>query len=458
MKKPNIVFFLVDDMGWGDIGCYGNRFHETPAIDKLCDEGVKFTQAYSSCTVCSPSRAALLTGQYPARLHLTDWIAGHNYPWAKLKVPDWKMEIDHERQTLPKTLKKEGYNTHFIGKWHLMPHLDRDRMYDYLPEKQGFDTNVGGCEWGQPKGRGKYFHPFDVPGLEGKEGDFLTDKLTDEAVKIIEKAGDKPFFLYLSFYLLHSPLMTKPEYLEKYRNKAKDMGLDLEERHLNYAGMAQSMDESVARITEALKDQGLDEDTIIVYTADNGGDNVDNNGGLRERKATAYEGGTRVCQIMRWKNKIEAGKVIEDPVIHTDLYPTLLDLADIPAVPQEHLDGKSLLPEIHNNEKNEDRDLFWHYPHYHRTKPYSAIRSGDMKLIEFLEDSSVELYDLANDFSESKDLSVSQPETVAKLREKLNQWRISVDAQMMDLNPNYDPQKANKSTGEKPKSPTFYTE
>jgi arylsulfatase A-like enzyme len=252
--------------------------------------------------------------------------------------------------------------------------------------------------------------------------------------------------------------MTKPEYLQKYRAKAEKLGLDLEERHLNYAGMVQTMDESVMRITQALKEKGLDENTIIVYTADNGGDNIDNNGGLRERKGTAYEGGTRVCQFIRWKNKIEGGRVYENPVIHTDLYPTLLDLANIPSVPEEHLDGISLMPEICNNTSSGDRDLFWHYPHYHRTKPYSAIRSENLKLIEFLEDGKKELYDLQKDPAESKDLAREQPEAVRKLHDKLCTWRKSVGAQMMEPNPEYDPEKANICTGEKPKSPTFFTE
>jgi len=458
MTKPNIVFFLVDDMGWGDIGCYGHQFHETPAIDKLCTEGVKFTQAYAACTVCSPSRAAILTGRYPARLHLTDWIAGHKHPWAKLKVPDWKMQVDHERVTLPKALKEAGYTNYFLGKWHLMPHEDPETMHDYVPEKQGFDINIGGREWGQPKGRGKYFYPFDVPGLEGQEGDFMTDKLTDKAVDIIGNSKDKPFFLYLSYYILHGPLMTKPEYKEKFRQKAKEQGLELKDRDFNYAGMAQSMDESVARVLQALKDNGLDENTIIVYTSDNGGDNHSSNGGLRERKGYAYEGGTRVCQMIKWSKKIKAGTVCDQPVIHTDLYPTLLEMANLPEQNDEHLDGKSLVPLLTEEKKLNRKNIYWHYPHYHRTNPYSAVRSGDMKLIEFLEDGRLELYDLKNDMTETTNLVAQQPDTVKSLLNDLNSWRKKVGAQMMDPNPDYDPDKALQQPEKKPKGPTFLTE
>jgi len=459
MTRPNIVFFLVDDMGCGDIGCYGNTFHETPAIDQLCNEGVKFTQAYSACTVCSPSRAALLTGRYPARLHLTDWIAGHEKPYGKLKVPDWNMRVDHERITLPKALKKAGYETHFIGKWHLMPHLEPEIMNDYLPEKQGFDTNTGGREWGQPKGPGKYFHPFGMPDVEGEEGDYLTDILTDKAVGIINSKPEKPFLLYLSYYILHGPLMTKESYKEKYKQKAADSGLDYHDRHFNYAGMVQSMDESVDRVLTALKENGLDENTIIVYTADNGGVHNYSNGGLREGKGHAYEGGTRVCQMIKYPKVVTPGSQYSYPVIHNDLYPTLLEMAGLPAESEEHLDGVSLAKSIKENSSISRNDLYWHYPHYHNTLPYSAVRSGDMKLIEFLEDGKHELYDLKNDPAEKTNLAKDKPETTASLLKNLNNWRKMVGAQMMESNPNYDPDRENEgSRRPKPKGPEFLTE
>lgn len=438
MSRPNIVVFLVDDMGIGDVGCYGSTLHETPNIDKLCADGMKFTQAYSACTVCSPSRAALLTGRYPGRLHLTDWIAGHKHPHAKLLVPDWKMRIDHERLTLPKALKKAGYTTQFLGKWHLMPHEEPDIMNDYTPDKQGFDSNIGGNHWGQPKGRGKYFYPFDMPNVEGADGDFLTDNLTAAAERFVEKQDvSKPFLLYFSYYVLHGPLMSKKPYVEKYEKKL-DAGA-YNQADPVYAGMVQSLDESVGRVISALKAKGVFENTIIVFTADNGGDKETSSGGLRGRKGTAYEGGTRVCQIISGPGVTQSGKECDCPVIHTDIYPTLLELAGLPEEESEHLDGVSLAGLLRGEGAPEREDIFWHYPHYHRTTPYSAIRSGDYKLIQFLEDNRLELYDLKKDPSEAEDIAQASSEVAAQLLAKLNAWRKAVDAQSMSPNPNYDP-------------------
>lgn len=218
--KPDFVFFLVDDLGWGDIGCYGSKFHETPNLDKLASQGMKFTNAYSACMVCSPSRAAILSGRYPGRLHLTDWIAGHGRKNPKLLIPDWTMKMSHDLTTLPEALKEVGLRTQFIGKWHLMPNCQKD-MDEHLPESHGFDHNVAGRELGQPKGPGKYFSPFEMPNLDdGKKGDYLTNKLTDAAVSSIDKTKAEPFLLYFSYYTVHGPIMAKPALLEKYETKA----------------------------------------------------------------------------------------------------------------------------------------------------------------------------------------------------------------------------------------------
>jgi arylsulfatase A-like enzyme len=451
--KPNFVFFLVDDLGWGDLGCYGSRFHETPNLDRLAREGVRFTQAYSACTVCSPSRAAILTGRYPGRLHLTDWIKGHGRRNAKLLIPKWNMRMDPELTTMPEALKQAGYRTQFIGKWHLMP-IGAPDFEDHYPDSHGFDHNVAGREWGQPKGPGKYFSPFGMPNLDdGKKGDFLTDRLTDAAVDFIERAKQDPFLLYFSYYTVHGPIMTKPALLEKYKAKAKGFDNSRNE-NLNpaYAGMIESLDDSVGRVLDKLKAAGLDRNTVVIFTADNGGVSTQSSGGLRGAKALSYEGGTREPALVKWPGKARAGSTCEVPVIGTDFYPTMLDMAGLALRPKAHLDGLSLVPLLNGTSKTLGReDLFWHYPHYHRTPPYGAIRRGDYKLIEFFEEGKVELYDLAADPAESRNLAASQPEKAEQLLTAMRAWRSEVDAQMPTPNPNFDPSnsapKRNKRTG-----------
>lgn len=444
--KPNIVFLLVDDLGWADFGCYGAEFNETPHIDKLAAEGVRFTNAYAACTVCSPSRAAILSGRYPARLHLTDWIAGHNNPKAKLKIPAWKMKLDHERVLLPEALKEAGYATGFFGKWHLMPNGQPD-MQEHFPTDHGFDINVGGREWGQPKGPGKYFSPFGMPGLDdGKPGDFLTDKLTDAAVEFIgTNAGKKPFLLYFSYYTLHSPLMAPPALVEKYKRKAE--GFDNAKNELLNpvrAGMVESLDNSVGRLVAKLEELGIADNTLIVLTGDNGGDHPETTGGLRDFKGWSHEGGVREPLIAKWPGKVTKGTTREEMVIGMDFYPTFLDLAGLEPRPEEHKDGISIAPLLTGEGKATERDtLFWHYPHYHRTKPYGAIRAGDWKLIEFFEDGALELYDLKSDPTERNNLAMEKSERAAELLSKLKVWRVSVNAQMMTPNPNYETSKKN---------------
>jgi arylsulfatase A len=450
-KKPNFVFFLVDDMGWGDIGCYGSTFHETPNLDKLASEGMKFTNAYAACTVCSPSRAAIITGQYPGRLHLTDWITGHGRRNAKLLIPKWKMKMDHELTTLPEALKPAGYRSQFVGKWHLMPIRGED-FKEHYPTSHGFDINIAGREWGQPKGRGKYFSPFGMPNLDdGNKGDFLTDRLTDEAVSFIEDSKDKPFLLYFSYYTVHGPIMAKPELLAKYKKKAAGFNNERGERvHPAYAGMVESLDDSVGRVLAALKKRGLDENTVVMFTADNGGDSTQSSGGLRGRKALAYEGGTREPAIVKWPGHVKPGTVCDVPVIGMDFYPTMLEMAGLPAKPKSHVDGISLVPWLKDPKKPADREsLFWHYPHYHRTTPYGAIRQGDFKLIEFFENGKLELYDLKNDPAESKDLSESEPAKAKALHQAMLDWRKEVGAQMPTANPNHGKAAANQPTGTK---------
>lgn len=448
--RPNVVFLLVDDLGWGDFGCYGAKFNETPNIDKLATQGLRFTNAYSACTVCSPSRAAILSGCYPARLHLTDWIAGHKQPKAKLAIPDWKMKIDHERVLLPEALKEAGYATAFFGKWHLMPNGQPDFEKHY-PTDHGFDINIGGREWGQPKGPGKYFAPFGMPNLDGKPGDYLTDSLTDEAIAFLDKTRrDKPFLLYFSYYTVHAPLMAPPDLVAKYTKKARNFDNTRNEL-LNpaRAGMVESLDRSVGRLMAKLGEMGIAGNTLVFLTGDNGGDHRETTGGLRDFKGFSHEGAVREPLVARWPGAIPAGTTCDVPVIGTDFYPTILDLAGLDLRAEQHQDGVSIAPLLKDSKATIPRDsLYWHYPHYHRTKPYGAIRHGDWKLIEFFEDGSVELFNLKSDPQEKNDLAKEHPERAAELLGKLTAWRKSVGAQMPTPNPNYDPE-AGKGGGKK---------
>ena len=444
--KPNFVFLLVDDLGWGDFGCYGAEFNETPNIDRLAEQGMRFSNGYAACTVCSPSRAAILTGRYPARLHLTDWIAGQPRPWDKLLIPKWNKRIDHERVLLPEALKEAGYDTAFFGKWHLMPNGQPDFKKHY-PTSHGFDINIGGREWGQPHGPGKYFSPFGMPNLDdGQPGDFLTDKLTDAAIDYLDGQRDKPFLLYFAYYTVHGPIMAPPELVAKYKEKAKGFENGKNE-WINpaRAGMVESLDNSVGRILSKLEKMGIADHTIIILTGDNGGDHDLTTGGLKGYKAYSHEGGTREPLIVKWPGKTTSGSTCDVPVIGTDFYPTMLEMAGLPLKPEEHMDGISMVPLLTGEKKTLNREnLYWHYPHYHRTTPYGAIRSGDWKLIEFFEDDALELYDLKTDPYETSNLAQQQPEKAQKLLEQLKAWRESVNAQMMEPNPNYDPERAGK--------------
>lgn len=424
---PNFIVILVDDMGATDLGCSGSKFYETPHIDRLAQDGVRFTQAYSACTVCSPTRASLLTGKNPAALRLTDWIAGHQRPFAKLKVPDWTKELRASEVTLPALLKKAGYATASIGKWHLGP---------AGPTERGFDVNIAGTERGQPP---SYFSPYKIDTLsDGPEGEFLSDRLTTEAEKFIEAHKAQPFFLYLPHFAVHTPLMGKPAVIEKYQAKAKPEDA---QRNATYAALVESVDDSVGRLRAKLAALGLAENTVIVFTSDNGGltlKEVTSNLGLRAGKGSAYEGGVRVPLIYCWPGKIKPAEVAQ-PAITADHFYTLLELAGVPsATPAEY---RSLAPVLLGGGSVTPRDLHWHYPHYHPggATPYSAVRSGDFKFIAFFENSRTELYNLKDDPAETTNLVQSNPAKAEEMRHQLAAWWMEVRAQLPTPNPDFDP-------------------
>ena len=441
---PNLVLLLVDDLGWGDLGCYGERFHRTPAIDSLAADGTLFTDAYATSPVCSPSRASLMTGKYPARIRITDWIPGVRYPRAPLLVPDFDQEVGLGERTLAEALSERGYATWHVGKWH----LGREGFW---PLDQGFEVNVGGHSKGAP---GSYHHPYEKRGAEtdwsvlnlppGSEpGDYLTDFLTDRAVELIgsHAAGGaaRPFFLHMSYYSVHTPLEGRSDLVEAYRERARERP-EWGARSAAYAAMVHAVDESVGRILESLEANGLADDTLVVFTSDNGGYlGHANLGGLRGGKGCLYEGGLRVPLLVRWPGRVPAGASSAVPVNGADLFATLLDAAGSTA--PRH-DGLSQLdPWLEPARKAPERDLFWHYPHYHTPErpPGGVVRRGDWKLIQWYEDGRRELFDLGADPGEQTDLAARQPERAAELGAALEAWLERVSAQRNRPNPEHDP-------------------
>jgi len=449
-RPPNVVLILIDDMGWTDLSCYGSKFYETPNIDRLASSGMRLTHSYSACTVCSPTRSAVMTGKYPARLHITDWIAGHQRPFAKLKVPDWTQYLPHDEITIAETFKAHGYATCHIGKWHLGGEK-------YVPTTQGFDINIAGTHAGSPP---TYFFPYknnngSLPGLEqGKPDEYLTDRLTDEAIAYISAAKDKPFFLYLPFYAVHTPLMAKPEKIAKYQAKARP---DNPQHHATYAAMVESLDEGIGRLLAHLENLKLRDNTIVVFTSDNGGlklNQVTSNDPARDGKGSAYEGGVRVPYIFSHPPKIRAGSTSDAATISLDLFPTLVDLCGLELKGNKPAwDGVSVAPVLLEKGTVPRDALYWHYPHYHPggAIPYGAVRAGDWRLVEFYEDGKTELYNLKDDVSESKDLAASQPQKRDELLSMLRKWRNDVGAQMPTPNPNYDAERDSQQNAGKGK-------
>jgi arylsulfatase A-like enzyme len=439
--RPNVVLILADDLGWTDLAGYGSDLHETPALDQLARDGIKFTQNYSACTVCSPTRAALLTGKYPARLRLTDWIPGAMPDNPKLLVPDWTKFLPPEETTLAEVFKAAGYATATIGKWHLA----KVGTTESYPEAHGFELNIAGTERAAPPS----FHaPWRIPTLqpEGSPGGHLSDRLADEALKWLETVQGRPFFLYLPHFAVHTPIQGRADLVAKYQRKIAARGeASLTHRNAAYAALTEGLDGAIGRVRQKIADLGLTGRTIVIFTSDNGGRvPTTSNLPLRVGKASAYEGGVRVPLIVSWPGVTKPGSVSDAPVITMDLFPSLVEMAGLPpSVAATALDGVSLAPHLRGGPPPARDTLFWHYPHHQHYQlggamPYGAIRAGDFKLVEHFNDRRAELFNLREDIGEQHDLAVANPAKADELRQKLHAWRVVVGAQMPVSNPRHD--------------------
>lgn len=445
-KPLNVVLFLIDDLGWRDIGANGSDYYQTPNIDQLAADGMRFTNGYAAANICSPTRAAILTGKYPARLLLTQWLPSGRWDEKKHRLREGRYlsNLPLEEYTIAEALRENGYTTAFMGKWHLGP-----QPY-YYPEHQGFDINVAGRDYGAP---GSYWYPYEgswliptTPGIKvfkknplpGKEGDYLPDRLAEEGDKFVREHADKPFFLMMSHYAVHTPLQGKPDKVARYEKTPKNK----RQGDPHYAAMVESVDDSVGRILRAVRDSGAEDNTLVIFTSDNGGMwKATSNAPLRANKGSNYEGGLRVPVIIKWPGVTRPGSVSDEPVISTDFYPTILNAAGLKAIPTQHRDGVDLTPVLKNQGRLHRDAIFWHYPHYNRHPqnfPASVIRKGDWKLIEKLDTGEIELYNLAVDPGERNNLALTHPARRNELLADLNAWRTEVDAEPMRPNPLYE--------------------
>ncbi|MFH1706923.1 MAG: sulfatase [Planctomycetota bacterium] len=456
MTRPNILFILIDDLGWRDLACTGSSFYETPRLDGLAAQGMRFSDAYAACPVCSPTRASILTGRYPARLGITDWIGGGTR--GRLIDAPYLHYLPCTETTIAAALRDGGYRTYHVGKWHL------GEEPRYWPENHGFDVNVAGCGWGAP--HHGYFSPWQNPRLsDGAAGEYLTDRVTEEAVRLLEKNGHDPFFMYLSHYAVHIPIQVKPEWKAPFIARAHDRGLDRvdpfaegpffpcrhkRDKHIlrrlvqsdpAYAAMVANLDLNVGRVLDALDRLGLAESTIVVFTSDNGGlatseGSPTSNAPLAEGKGWMYEGGTREPLLVRWPGVVRPGSACGVPVTSPDFFPTFLAAAGLPAMPARHSDGVNILPLFKGGTALDREAIFWHYPHYGNQggTPGSSVRAGDWKLIEFFEDGRLELYNLREDIAEQHDRAGDDPATTRHLHAMLKDWRARVEAKIPEPN------------------------
>jgi arylsulfatase A-like enzyme len=458
-RPPNVVVIVIDDLGWTDLGCYGSDYHETPHIDRLAAHGVRFTQAYAAAAVCSPTRAAIQTGCDPARLGITDWIRarfqGGTMPddgrnpsgfWRpageRLLVPRNPLWLEREEVTIAEVLRSAGYRTAHVGKWHL-------GLDDWYPEHQGYDLNRGGCDLGHPP---SYFDPYEnepqgpIPTLAPRrEGEYLTDREADEAVEFIRENAEGPFFLHLAPYAVHTPLMARADLREHYERRRKGE----HQQNAVYAAMVRSVDDALGRVLAALEDLEVREDTLVIFTSDNGGlvGPTSNHplragkghpyeGGLRVPLIVSYEGGLRVPLIVSWPRRVPQGAVSDVPVTSVDLMPTICDATGIPRTAGRELDGVSLYHHLRSGGSDplNRESLFWHFPHYRREiPPYSVARIGDLKLVKWWEGPTFELYDLADDPSETRDLASERPDAAAALDARLTAYLRAIGARIPRL-------------------------
>jgi arylsulfatase A-like enzyme len=445
-EKPlNVVFFLIDDLGWMDIGANGSNYYKTPHIDQLAKEGVRFTNGYAACNVCSPTRAAIMAGKYPARLLLTQWLPSGRWDAKKNKLQEarYLSNLPLEEFTVAEALREGGYKTAFMGKWHLGP------LPYYYPEHQGFDINVAGRDYGAP---GSYWYPFEgswrIPTtdlkvfkespIEGKEGDYLTDRLMEEGDKFIRENSEKPFFLMMSLYAVHSPLQGKPEKVALYEKVPKEQ----RQGDPRYAAMVETVDDGVGRLMTALRDKEIEENTLVIFTSDNGGmSKATDNSPLRANKGSNYEGGLRVPVIVKWPGVTEPGSISDEPVISTDFYPTILGATGLPKRPLQHVDGVDLSSVLKGQSRIDRQSLFWHYPHYNQhpqSFPATVIRKGHWKLIEILDTGELELYNLALDVGEQNNLADVHSGLAQSLLAEMRAWRAEVNADPMRSNPLFE--------------------
>ncbi len=442
-RPPNVLFILVDDLGWADVNINRrSRLYDTPNIDRLAASGMRFSSAYAACPVCSPTRASIQTGKYPARLQLTNYIPGtHRLPYSAVIPPPFQQQLPHAETTIAEALRPAGYAAGSIGKWH----LGGD---GFLPTDQGYDSNYAGTASGMPR---SFFYPKwteNVP-AEGKDGDFLPDRLTDRALEFLEANRSGPFFLYMAYYTVHIPIEAKQEDIARFEAKAAE-GLVPGKDHHNpiYAAMIWNLDQNVGRMLDKLEELGIAEKTVVIFTSDNGGlqspewkdEPVTSNLPLRNGKGHLYEGGIREPTIVRAPGLTEPGSVCDGAVISNDYFPTIMELTG--AAQEGATDGVSLVPAL-RGEALPERDLFWHYPHYSNQlgRPGGAVRRGDWKFIEFYDDGSRELYDLSQDIGESDNLIERRAELAAELARALDRWRQAVGAVSPKPNPDFDPQK-----------------
>lgn len=446
--RPNFVFFLVDDLGYMDIGAYNpGTFYETPNVDQLAADGVRFTNGYAANPVCSPTRYSIMTGKYPSRVDATNFFSGKRS--GRFNPAPLNDRMPLSEVTVAEALKEAGYRTAFFGKWHLGP------TEEFWPEHQGFEFNIGGHVRGLPR---SYFSPYSNPRLnDGPKGEHLTKRLTNEVIRQIGEFKDEPFLCYLAYYTVHTPLQAPKKLVEKYRRKAESLAgkpefadeeqvwpgakarkVRILQKHATYAAMIESMDASIGRIIDRLKELGLYDNTVICFMSDNGGLSTSegsptSNLPLRGGKGWLYEGGIREPFLIRAPGVSTAGTVCDTPVISTDFYPTMLDLAGAPSKSKQHLDGRSLVPLMKADGNFKRGPLYWHYPHYSNQGgiPGGAIREGDYKLIERYEDGQVHLYNLASDIGERADLAEEMPDRVKSMRANLHAWYREVDAKFL---------------------------